>query len=160
MNLLMIAPLYDNKGSVRYYIGAQIDVSSLLEGGKGLDTFAQIISQDRSDSRLGGDADRDPMSLLGDLGQMLNEPEADFVMHRMRSTSRSSAPSGRSTPTQRRPNNRRFLSMDDNREGRPGSSSRKLWADPALGRSGRLPGVYQNVSSFPSFSNVPKQRKT
>ena len=148
MNLLLIAPLYDNKGGVRYFIGCQIDVSSLIEGGKGLESFSQLLAQDRSgqshaDNGPGGNAARDPMQLLADLGQMLNEPEADYVMSKFRSSSQGS---GRSTPPpQKRPSNRRFLSMDDSREGRPGSSKRQLWPDPSLGRSGRLPGVYRNV---------------
>lgn len=42
MNLLMLAPLYDNKGHVRYFIGCQIDVSSLIEGGRGLESFRDL----------------------------------------------------------------------------------------------------------------------
>ena len=145
LNLLLIAPLYDNKGDVRYFLGCQIDVSSLIVGGRGLESFSQLLAQDRSDGGVDGSSERDPMKLLADLGQMLNEPEADFVMNKIRSSSQSP---GRSTPPQRRPSNRRFLSMDDTREGRPGSSKKPLWPDPSLGRSGRLPGVYRNVCAL------------
>src|ERR1700761_6277042 len=86
MNLLMIAPLYDNKGDVRYFLGCQIDVSPLLEGGKGMESFSQVLAQDRAESRFGITAGKDPMNLLGELGQLLNETEADFVMNRMRSS--------------------------------------------------------------------------
>jgi hypothetical protein len=29
-NLLMIAPLYDSRGTIRYFMGAQVDVSGLV----------------------------------------------------------------------------------------------------------------------------------
>ena len=145
MNLLMIAPMYDNKGDVRYCLGCQIDISPLIEGGKGLDTFSQLLDQDRAQSQVrnGG---RDPINLLAELGQMLNQPEADLVRGRMRSSSRGSE-SKKSTPSpKRRPQGpRRFLSMDDSNEARPETSSGKMWPDASLGRSGRLPGVYRNV---------------
>lgn len=146
MNLLLIAPMYDNKGNVRYFIGAQIDVSSLIEGGKGLASFAQLLKEDRStEHHSDSSSGRDPMELLAELGQMLKEPEADFVMNKMRGNSQSSSRSGSSTPQPKRPSNRRFLSMDDSSDGRPGSSKKALWPDADLGRSGRLPGVYRNV---------------
>ena len=147
MNLLMLAPMYDNKGEARYFLGCQIDVSPLIEGGKGLESFSQLLAQDRSESRFGIRPDKDPMNLIGELGQLLNEPEADFVMNRMRS---SNPASGRSTPQPpSRPSGRRFFSMDDTREAGSGNSTRSLWPDESLGRSGRLPGVYRNVGSFP-----------
>lgn len=144
MNLLMIAPLYDNKGDVRYFLGCQIDISPLIEGGRGLDSFSQLLHQDRADAQTAAGAGRDPINLLGELGQMLNEPEADLVRGRMRSSSRGS---GKSTPSpKRRPHPRRFLSMDDSKESKPETSSRTMWPDASLGHSGRLPGVYRNVS--------------
>ena len=47
MNLLLTAPLYDNRGAVRYFIGAQIDVSGLIEDGRGLDSFAHYLTENR-----------------------------------------------------------------------------------------------------------------
>lgn len=158
MNLLMIAPLYDNKGDVRYFLGCQIDISPLIEGGKGLDTFSQLLAQDRADDQVGNGARRDPVNLLAELGQMLNEPEADLVRGRMRSSSRGSGGStgsGKSTPPQRRrPQARRFLSMDDPKDAKPDNASAKMWPDASLGHSGRLPGVYRNVSII---SHLPSQ---
>lgn len=137
MNLLMIAPLYDNKGTVRYFLGCQIDVSPLVEGGRGLESFEQLLAQDRADSRFGGRPDRNPDHMLGELGQMLNEHEVEIVRKRARSYSQSSE---RGTPTRSLQGNpRRILGMDD------AGSDRGLWPHPSLGPSGRLPGVYQNV---------------
>jgi len=161
MNLLLLAPMYDNKGEVRYYLGAQIDVSPLVEEGKGLDSFSKLLAQDRTNSRSHANGTRDPMNLLSELGQMLSEPETDFVsskMKRSNSASNSNPGSGHSTPVrvqsqqqQKRPNSRRILSMDDT-EGV--SQSRSMWPDAGLGRSGRLPGVYRNyllVRPYPSL---------
>lgn len=47
MNLLQCAPLCDSKGKVRYFIGAQIDVSGLaMEGGQ-MDSLLELHSKYR-----------------------------------------------------------------------------------------------------------------
>lgn len=45
INLLMIAPLYDKYGKLRYHIGAQVDVSRLVEGGRALDGFQRCLAR-------------------------------------------------------------------------------------------------------------------
>ncbi|THX31003.1 hypothetical protein D6D12_03183 [Aureobasidium pullulans] len=148
MNLLMIAPLYDNKGNVRYYLGAQIDVTHLIEGGKGLESFEKLLANDRIEERYRGRSSRIPTQVLGELGAMMNKDELDAVNTRQRSESRestSAAGSARNV-TPARPA-RRVLGMDDSLE-------RTLWPHPSLGPSGRLPGVYQNyllVRPYPSL---------
>jgi len=137
MNLLMIAPLYDNKGTVRYFLGCQIDVSPLIENGRGLESFQQLLSRDRADSRFGGRQERRPAEILGELGAMFGDEELDSVKQ---VTMRYSEDPGRRTPPMRR-TGRRVLGMDDE-----GPSSKALWPHQSLGPSGRLPGVYQNVS--------------
>ena len=141
MNLLMIAPLYDNKGQVRYFLGCQVDVSPLIEGGRGLESFSQLLAQDRTESRLGGRPEKDPKHLLGELGQMLSEDEGNIVKSRTRSFSEE--PGQRSVTEHGKPmhRGRRILGMDDT------ATERGLWPHPNLGPSGRLPGVYRNVSS-------------
>lgn len=142
MNLLMIAPLYDNKGNVRYFLGCQVDVTHLIEGGKGIETFERLLANDRAEERYRGRSSRKPTQVLGELGQMMNDDELDAVNSRQRSQSRSSTPAGSSriTPAPIR-YNRKVFGMDDSHE-------RGLWPHPSLGPSGRLPGVYQNVSVF------------
>ncbi|EPQ67179.1 Bgt-5038-2 [Blumeria graminis f. sp. tritici] len=39
----MVSPLYDDKGNVRYFIGAQIDVTGLILDGLGLDSFRGML---------------------------------------------------------------------------------------------------------------------
>ncbi|EME89475.1 K+-channel ERG [Pseudocercospora fijiensis CIRAD86] len=158
MNLLMLAPLYDNKGEVRYFLGAQIDVSSLIDRGRGLESFAQLLAQDRQGNRAAGygvssESGRDPKVVLGDLGQLLSEEEAAIITNRTsnRSTlvpsSMSSMHSSTLKSSRARPKSSRVvLGMD--------TAPRDLWPSANLGSNGRLPGVYQNyllVRPYPSL---------
>ncbi|KAI4722418.1 hypothetical protein E4T48_01399 [Aureobasidium sp. EXF-10727] len=148
MNLLMIAPLYDNKGNVRYFLGCQIDVTHLIEGGKGIESFEKLLANDRAEERYRGRSGRKPTQVLGELGQMMNDDELDAVNTRQRSQSRSSTPVTSSrNPAAASRHPRKVLGMHDTLE-------RGLWPHPSLGPSGRLPGVYQNyllVRPFPSL---------
>ncbi|KAI1173708.1 hypothetical protein F4777DRAFT_600227 [Nemania sp. FL0916] len=45
MNLLMITPLYDNRGNIRYHLGAQVDVSGLLRECAGLASLGELVAQ-------------------------------------------------------------------------------------------------------------------
>lgn len=145
MNLLLIAPLYDNKGSVRYFLGAQVDVSHLIEGGKGIETFEKLLANDRAEERYRGRSNRKPTQVLGELGQMMNDDELDAINTRQRSQSRSSTPATSSRSPVPVRHGRKVFGMDD-------SSEHGLWPHPSLGPSGRLPGVYQNVSFLLSSS--------
>lgn len=136
MNLLLIAPLYDNKGTVRYFLGCQIDVSPLIENGRGVESFAQLLAQDRLQSRFGGRPDRPPTRVLGDLGSLLDEKERESVKSRAMS---GTAETRNPTPQSRSGGTRRVLGMEE--------QSEQLWPHASLGPSGRLPGVYQNVSA-------------
>ncbi|KAI0124336.1 hypothetical protein BJ170DRAFT_638913 [Xylariales sp. AK1849] len=46
MNLLMVAPLYDSRGAVRYHIGAQVDVSGLVKDNSGLESLERLIERE------------------------------------------------------------------------------------------------------------------
>lgn len=48
MNLLMCAPLCDSKGKVRYFIGAQIDVSGLIMDDARMDSMKEINTRGQS----------------------------------------------------------------------------------------------------------------
>ena len=43
MNLLMIAPLSDSKGKIRYFIGAQVDVSGLVKECSELESLQRLL---------------------------------------------------------------------------------------------------------------------
>ena len=140
MNLLLIAPLYDNKGTVRYFIGAQIDVNGLIENGRGLDSFERLLAQDRQEARYGEHRPaKTPQAALSELSNMLNDDDMEIVRHTARETG-ARRTSGASTPVSapQKSTGRRYVGMDD-------PSDRNLWPAPSLGPSGRLPGVFQNV---------------
>lgn len=59
MNLLMHAPLCDSSGNVRYYLGAQVDVSSVFKDGAGLDSLLRVVEQQ---NRRSGNKSSEPFS--------------------------------------------------------------------------------------------------
>ena len=157
MNLLLTAPLYDNRGSVRYFIGAQIDVSGLIEDGRGLDSFAQCLAESRSNRNRDSDQSNDNISqrhlrTLSEFGQMLSLDESSVFQHHSRASSvqdNASSISYRIHSRQEQPprRTRRVLGNDeDDDEGK----DKNTWALSSVGPSGKLPGVYQNVP-FPPF---------
>ncbi|KAI8952669.1 hypothetical protein F4801DRAFT_200226 [Xylaria longipes] len=58
MNLLMITPLYDNRGNVRYHLGAQVDVSGLLKECAGLASLGELVAQKQNQSEASADHGR------------------------------------------------------------------------------------------------------
>lgn len=92
MNLLMIAPLMDSRGVVRYHIGAQVDVSGLVKSRAGLESFNRLLDENgdcsyknvvpqHEEKKLpeGEEADLNPMDELRGLSEMLNLPELKLV---------------------------------------------------------------------------------
>ncbi|SMR43384.1 unnamed protein product [Zymoseptoria tritici ST99CH_1E4] len=165
VNLLMIAPLYDNKGKVRYYLGAQIDVSGLIEEGKGLESLATLLSRDQdADGKSNNDptAPKDPDVALSALAARLSiddapptaqapsQPQASgnhlsSMSSRDRSTDLLSTPN--TAHSRNNPNSRQRIVLTEQPEP-------QLYSGPNLGPSGRLPGVYQNyllVRPYPSL---------
>jgi PAS domain S-box-containing protein len=143
INLLMMAPLYDNQARIRYFIGCQIDVTHLIDGGRGLDSFQRLLQQDMLDSRM-KETSKIPKKALRDLGHLLSKDELETLRQR---ADDDDDESGRSTPA--RPiTARRHFGDDEFLE-------REMWPAARLGSSGRLPGVYQNVShSVHNVSNL------
>lgn len=142
MNMLMIAPLCDSRGKIRYFIGAQVDVSGLVKECTDMETLTQLINKERAAKAAEQSRDAPPTQETKDdfqeLSEMLNMAELDTVrkyggrMHREY--------------------------QDDDAESRPGAThmSRLLLQEPSAGenlaldyggrQSGRLSGIYQNVS--------------
>lgn len=72
MNLLMTAPLCDSRGTVRYFIGAQIDVTGLVKEGTELDAFRRMVDQEE------GVIEKDePKDEFQALCEMFNNTELD-----------------------------------------------------------------------------------
>ncbi|KAH8694393.1 hypothetical protein BGZ61DRAFT_420278 [Ilyonectria robusta] len=53
VNLLMVAPLYDSRGVVRYHLGAQVDVSGLVKECSGLESLSRLMHQENPEQYPG-----------------------------------------------------------------------------------------------------------
>lgn len=70
----MTAPLLDSRGILRYFIGAQIDVSGLVRDGTDLEAFQHMRQQQQS-----GETQNEPKDEFQELSKMLNDTELDIV---------------------------------------------------------------------------------
>lgn len=80
----MHAPLCDNSGNVRYYLGAQVDVSCVFKDGVGLDSLQRVLEQ-QNDQRgnKGGEISSDGITKTSfqQLSQMFDTEELRTVQH-------------------------------------------------------------------------------
>ncbi|KAI9838578.1 MAG: hypothetical protein M1819_004890 [Sarea resinae] len=82
MNLLMTAPLCDSRGKIRYYIGAQADVSGLVKDCTDLESLGRLVAgQDMDKTSLinGSVAGGDDTNEFQELSEMLNVAELETV---------------------------------------------------------------------------------
>jgi len=164
MNILMIAPLHDNKGNVKYHIGAQIDASGLIEGGKGLDAFERYLSNQQAKSNYRGrstekqpkpsqgsqtlgskEAKRKALEKLGELSDMFDLDEDAIVAQRSRSSSRDRrSEDTESTGSSR--SRRVFAESSESESDEEGGSEKEkaTWSLSQTRSSGKLPGVYES----------------
>jgi len=86
MNLLMCAPLCDSRGTIRYFIGAQVDVSGLVKECSDLESLRRVVIKAEDDETrehhddleyvAGDSASKDEFQ---ELSEMLNLQELDTV---------------------------------------------------------------------------------
>ncbi|KAF1958813.1 hypothetical protein CC80DRAFT_558386 [Byssothecium circinans] len=74
MNLLMMAPLLDSRGNMRYIIGAQVDVSGLVKDRTELDALQRLL--DVQDEQEPGGESKDEFR---ELTEMFNNSELETV---------------------------------------------------------------------------------
>ena len=74
MNLLMQAPLLDSRGNLRYFIGAQIDVSGLVKDATDLDAFRRMLDEEE-----GIASPEEGKDEFQELSEMFNHGELDTV---------------------------------------------------------------------------------
>ncbi|KAF1964723.1 hypothetical protein BU23DRAFT_491751 [Bimuria novae-zelandiae CBS 107.79] len=74
MNLLMMAPLLDSRGNLRYFIGAQVDVSGLVKDCTDLEAFKHYI-----DVKEGREEPDTPKDEFQQLSEMFNDSELEIV---------------------------------------------------------------------------------
>lgn len=85
MNLLMIAPLCDSRGKIRYFIGAQVDVSGLVQECYDLESLKRLIIKEDDHNGSVEEAGNDKNSggskkdEFQDLSEMLNMQELEIV---------------------------------------------------------------------------------
>ena len=147
MNLLMIAPLCDSRGKIRYNIGAQVDVSGLAKNCTDLESLQKLVIQQQDQAHAvhgdvgGTQGPKEKRDEFQELSEMLNMGELETVrkhggrMHReyQDEDDESSRNSALHKP-------RLLLEEPNTDPAREYDSGRSL--------SGRLKGVYQNVSYF------------
>ena len=153
MNLLMTAPLMDSKGKIRYFIGAQVDVSNLVKECSHLDGLMQMVEKEQAGDD--GEVER-KKDEFQDLTEMFNTAELDTVQRyggRMHKdyVDDSDRDSIRSTK-------KRVLLRDNSQEvlekltGNSNARGSMIKADPGVPQevrekiNGKLAGVYQHVS--------------
>lgn len=92
MNLLMCTPLMDSKGTVRYFLGAQVDVSGLAKECAGLEYLKRHVEdhyeegeddeegdQGTASPREGKDVEQEAKDEFQELSEMFNLQELDTV---------------------------------------------------------------------------------
>ncbi|KAL8782819.1 MAG: hypothetical protein Q9213_005058 [Squamulea squamosa] len=81
VNLLMIAPLCDSRGQIRYHIGAQVDVSGLVKDCTDLESFQQLVmdQSNRQTPNGSGVDEAQKKDEFQELSEMLNMGELETV---------------------------------------------------------------------------------
>ncbi|KAL8938903.1 MAG: hypothetical protein Q9216_003647 [Gyalolechia sp. 2 TL-2023] len=152
MNLIMTAPLYDNKGTVKYFLGAQVDISGLVEEGRGLDSFERYLAESRRNrDSIQSFMNQKHTRALSELGQSLSAEEST-VLHGQGYSREGSVhdseygglKSIRGIQGRRDPSSRPIRRVLGNEDDEDQEKEKNAWALNSLGPSGKLPGVYQN----------------
>lgn len=150
MNLLMIAPLMDSRGVVRYFIGAQVDVSGLLKSCSDLPGLQKLVDDEYERKHSTKSVKKSKKDEFQELSEMFNGAELDTVrrhggsMHReyVDDSDTDSVHGG----TGQRP---RLMLSDPTQEILDKHRERIAPGVPTVEKeriNGRLAGVYQNVS--------------
>lgn len=143
LNLLMISPLCCDQGLVRYWIGAQMDVSRLLTSG--LESFSNLKELDRLSTRYGGAPPKtDRRAAAAQLRSLLSSDDfkdtADPIatQHHYPNDGRQRRGNTQSSHVDMHRAPRRYVGMNP-------MPKADLWPTEHEGKSGRLPGIFQNV---------------
>ena len=79
MNLLMTAPLCDSRGVIRYFIGAQVDVSGLVRECSDMESLKCLIIRAEQENAAENEKDSTLKDEFQELSEMLNIQELDTV---------------------------------------------------------------------------------
>lgn len=151
MNLLMTAPLCDSRGTIRYFIGAQVDVSGLVKECSDMESLKRLVIRSENREQNSEPGEDEPSQNAGikfeELSEMLNMDELETVRRR----------GGRMR--QQNPTHVEDTSKNQNwHKGRlelNGGSPDGNFDPGPMGRvSGQLSGIYENyllVRPYPSL---------
>ncbi|KAF2814694.1 uncharacterized protein BDZ99DRAFT_566644 [Mytilinidion resinicola] len=133
MNLLMCAPLFDSRGKLRYFIGAQVDVSGLVKDCTDLEALQRIVDKEESS------VDSNGLEVVKDefqeLSEMFNVAELDTVRKHGGRMHREQVEDDDTSSITHRP---RLLLRDS------GGMESTPVRMPSSKSGGRLSGVYKN----------------
>lgn len=136
MNLLMMAPLLDSRGNLRYFIGAQVDVSGLVKDCTDLDAFRHYV--DVKEGRVPADEPKDEFQ---ELSEMFNMQELETVRKHGGNMHRETLDEDEGTSVRGgQPPKARVVIKDTGNYGDEGRRS-----DLPAKAEGRLQGVYKHV---------------
>lgn len=142
MNMLMIAPLCDSRGKIRYFIGAQVDVSGLVKDCTDLESLQQLVVREQAEHKdtNGRDVDnqQDAKDDFQDLSEMLNMAELETVRKFGGRMHREYQEEEVDKPRNGAPHMPRLLLQE------PTADDSQTF-DHSSRQSGRLSGIYQNV---------------
>jgi PAS domain S-box-containing protein len=146
MNLFMMAPLMDSRGRIRYFIGAQVDVSNLVKECSNLDGLMRMIEREEDPEGAAEEEESNKKDEFQELSEMFNSAELDSVrkyggrMHKdyVDDSDRESVARG----------HRRVLLKDNSHEvlEKHNGHVSNMPAEIKEKINGKLEGVYQHVS--------------
>ncbi|CAG8976794.1 hypothetical protein HYALB_00012038 [Hymenoscyphus albidus] len=171
VNVLLLAPLHDGKGKVKYYLGAQVDASRLVEGGRGVDGFERFLLRRELDLERESEEENDPkeevFAKLRELGKAFNLEESAIVHDISQGgTGFADLSDNFYGSPSRTPKARRIIkeeddgSDSDNERGDEAmeAGSDTAWKLSSTAASGRLPGaIYQKyvlIRPYPSLRMI------
>ena len=140
--MLMIAPLCDSRGKIRYFIGAQVDVSGLVKDCTDLESLQQLVIREHPEHKGtdGGNVDdqQDTKDDFQDLSEMLNMAELEIVRKFGGRMHREYQEEEVDKPRNGAPHMPRLLLQE------PTADDSQTF-DHHSRQSGKLSGIYQNV---------------
>jgi hypothetical protein len=148
MNLLTIAPLVDIRGNIRYFIGAQIDVTGLCRDCTKLDSLKRLIERQEALKEKERDPTPEPVMIsegideFQELAEMFSDEELEIVRHR---SERVQIPVQVETRSTLRSNSHRIHVSDSVNDGYDASASYKQSINL------KYPSLFQNVGSSSRF---------
>ena len=148
MNMLMIAPLCDSRGKIRYFIGAQVDVSGLVKDCTDLESLQQLVVREQAKHKNTNegnvDIQQDAKDDFQDLSEMLNMAELETVRKFGGRMHREYQEEEVDKPRKGAPYMPRLLLQE------PAADDNQTF-DHNSRQSGRLSGIYQNVCAHGGF---------